>query len=104
MYHEPAADVQLHPSEAPVAYVIIVEFRAKPDQIEAFARLIDRNAYDSRTWRTAASRSTSVRIRDVCQNPTDPALFYEVYRDRAAHGPPPRNRQLPALPGHGTPT
>jgi quinol monooxygenase YgiN len=31
-----------------MAYVIIVEFRAKPDKVEAFAELIDRHARNSR--------------------------------------------------------
>ena len=48
-----------------VAYVIIVEFRAKPDQVAAFAELIDRHAHNSRRSRTAAWRSTSARIRTI---------------------------------------
>ena len=64
-----------------MAYVIIVEFRAKPDQIEAFAELIDRHAHNSRRLRTAASRSTSARTRKILAR----FVFYEAYRDEAAH-------------------
>jgi (4S)-4-hydroxy-5-phosphonooxypentane-2,3-dione isomerase len=64
-----------------VAYVIIVEFRAKPDQLEAFAQLIDRHAHNSRTL------EDDCLAFDVCQDPEDPSrfVFYEAYRDQAAH-------------------
>jgi autoinducer 2-degrading protein len=64
-----------------MAYVIIVEFRAKPDQVEAFAELIDRHAHNSRTLEDGCLAF------DVCQDPEDPArfVFYEAYRDQAAH-------------------
>ena len=64
-----------------MAYVIIVEFRAKPDRVEAFAQLIDRHARNSRTLEDGCL------VFDVCQDPDDPAhfVFYEVYRDQAAH-------------------
>lgn len=64
-----------------MAYVIIVEFRAKPDRIDAFAELIDRHAHNSRTLEDGCLAF------DVCQDPDDPArfVFYEVYRDQAAH-------------------
>jgi len=64
-----------------MAYVIIVEFRAKPDQVAAFAELIDRHAHNSRTLEDGCLAF------DVCQDPDDPAAFilYEVYRDAAAH-------------------
>ena len=64
-----------------MAYVIIVEFRAKPDQVEAFAQLIDRHAHNSRTLEDGCLAF------DVCQDPDDPArfVFYEAYRDQAAH-------------------
>ena len=65
-----------------MAYVIIVEFRAKPDKVEAFAELIDRHAYNSRTLEEGCLAF------DVCQDPDDPArfVFYEAYLDQAAHG------------------
>jgi quinol monooxygenase YgiN len=64
-----------------MAYVIIVEFRAKPDQVEAFAELIDRHAHNSRTLEDGCLAF------DVCQDPDNPARFvlYEAYRDEAAH-------------------
>ena len=64
-----------------MAYVIIVEFRAKPDRVEAFAELIDRHAHNSRTLEDGCLAF------DVCQDPEDPARFvlYEAYRDQAAH-------------------
>ena len=64
-----------------MAYVIIVEFRAKPDQVAAFAELIDRHAHNSRTL------EEDCLAFDVCQNPEDPTRFvlYEAYRDQAAH-------------------
>lgn len=62
-------------------YVIIVEFRAKPDKVEDFAALIDRHAHNSRTLEEGCL------VFDVCQDPDDPTRFvlYEVYRDQAAH-------------------
>ncbi|MGH6899780.1 MAG: putative quinol monooxygenase [Geminicoccaceae bacterium] len=64
-----------------MAYVIIVEFRAKPDRVEAFGELIDRHAHNSRTLEDGCLAF------DVCQDPEDPArfVFYEAYRDPAAH-------------------
>jgi autoinducer 2-degrading protein len=64
-----------------VAYVIIVEFRAKPDQALAFAELIDRHAHNSRTL------EDDCLAFDVCQDPDDLTRFvlYEAYRDQAAH-------------------
>jgi len=63
-----------------VAYVIIVEFRARPAQLEAFAALIDRHARNSRA-------EDGCLAFEVCQDPADPARFvlYEAYRDAAAH-------------------
>jgi (4S)-4-hydroxy-5-phosphonooxypentane-2,3-dione isomerase len=63
-----------------VAYVIIVEFRARPDQVKAFASLSDRHAANSR-------REEGCFAFDVCQDPQEPAcfVFYEAYRDQAAH-------------------
>jgi Antibiotic biosynthesis monooxygenase len=64
-----------------MAYVIIVEFRAKPDKVEAFAALIDRHAHNSRTLEDGCLAF------DVCQDPDDPArfVFYEAYRDQEAY-------------------
>ena len=64
-----------------MAYVIIVEFRAKPDWVEAFAELIDHHAHNSRALEDGCL------VFDVCQDPDDPVRFvlYEVYRDQAAH-------------------
>ena len=63
-----------------MAYVIIVAFRAKPDQVEAFAALVDRHAYNSR-------REDGCLAFEVCQDVEDPArfVFSEAYRDAAAH-------------------
>jgi quinol monooxygenase YgiN len=76
-HHRPLA---AHPQEDSVVYVIIVEFRAKPDQVEAFAALIDRHSYNSR-------REDGCLAFEVCQHPEEPArfVFYEAYRDEAAH-------------------
>ena len=63
-----------------MAYVIIVEFRARPEHIEAFAGLIDRHARNSRA-------EDGCLAFEVCQDPEGPARFvlYEAYRDAAAH-------------------
>jgi quinol monooxygenase YgiN len=50
-----------------MAYVIIVEFRAKPDRI-AFAEPIDRPAHNLRTFEEGCLAF------DVCHDPDDPAL------------------------------
>jgi (4S)-4-hydroxy-5-phosphonooxypentane-2,3-dione isomerase len=70
-----------HHREDAMTYVIIVEFRAKPDRVAAFAALIDRHAHNSRTLEDGCLAF------DVCQDPDDPARFvlYEAYRDQAAH-------------------
>lgn len=64
-----------------MAHVVIVEFRARPDRVEAFADLIDRHAHNSRTLEDGCIAF------DVCQDPLEPARFvlYEAYRDEAAH-------------------
>ena len=64
-----------------MAHVIIVEFRAKPDRVQAFAQLIERHAHNSRTLEDGCLRF------DICQDPDDPAcfVFYQAYRDQAAH-------------------
>jgi quinol monooxygenase YgiN len=59
---------------------LVVEFRIKPEFIEAFAEAITDNA--------RASRETEPGCRqfDVCRDPADPTLFflYELYDDAAA--------------------
>jgi hypothetical protein len=76
-----------------MAYVIIVEFRAKPDQVAAFAELIDRHAHNSRTLEDGCLAF------DVCQDPDAPARFmlYEAYRDQAPAAP--GDGQLQMVPG-----
>ena len=63
-----------------MAYVIIVEFRARPEEVEGFAALIDRHAGNSRA-------EDGCLAFEVCQDPADPARFvlYEAYEDEAAH-------------------
>ncbi|MDX1541344.1 MAG: putative quinol monooxygenase [Geminicoccaceae bacterium] len=60
---------------------VIVELRARPDQIDGFARLIDRHAYNSR------SKEPDCLLFDVNQDPDDPARFVlvEVYKSPEAH-------------------
>jgi autoinducer 2-degrading protein len=59
---------------------LIVEFRIKPDHVDAFAAAIIDNA--------RASRDTEPGCRqfDVCTDPAQPGLFflYELYDDEAA--------------------
>ncbi len=59
---------------------LVVEFRIKPDHVEAFAAAIIHNA--------RASRDTEPGCRqfDVCRDPADASLFflYELYDDEAA--------------------
>jgi (4S)-4-hydroxy-5-phosphonooxypentane-2,3-dione isomerase len=59
---------------------LIVEFRIKPEYIDAFATAIEQNA--------RASRDTEPGCRqfDVCRDPADAQLFflYELYDDEAA--------------------
>jgi Antibiotic biosynthesis monooxygenase len=52
-----------------MAYVIIVEFRAKPGRLAAFAELVDRDAHHSRTLEDGC------RAFDVRHDPDDPARF-----------------------------
>lgn len=61
-------------------YVIVAEFKIKPDQVEAFARLIDRQARDS------VGLEADCHQFDVRQVEDDPSRFllYELYTDRAA--------------------
>jgi (4S)-4-hydroxy-5-phosphonooxypentane-2,3-dione isomerase len=69
-----------HHREDAMAYVIIVEVRAKQDRVAAFAALIDRDAHNSRTLEDGCLAF------DVCQDPDDPVRFvlYEACRDQAA--------------------
>jgi len=59
---------------------LIVEFRIKPDFIEAFAVAIVDNARASR------GAEPGCRQFDVCRDPADASLFflYELYDDDAA--------------------
>lgn len=61
-------------------YVIVAEFKVKADQIETFARLIDRQAKESVELEEACHQF------DVCQAENDAShfLLYELYDDRAA--------------------
>lgn len=61
-------------------YVIVAEFTIKPDQVEAFARLVERQAKDSVELEEDCHRF------DVCQAEDDPSRFllYELYTDKAA--------------------
>ncbi|HQZ05263.1 MAG: antibiotic biosynthesis monooxygenase [Rhodoferax sp.] len=59
---------------------LIVEFRIKSGQVDAFDAAITRNARDSR------ETEPGCRQFDVCRCPQDPQLFflYELYDDDAA--------------------
>jgi Antibiotic biosynthesis monooxygenase len=72
-----------------MAYVIIVEFLAKPDKVEAFAELIDRHAHNSRTLEDGCLAF------DVCQDPQDPGRF--VFYDPGPY-PPGSESALPHHP------
>ncbi|HEX6142210.1 MAG TPA: putative quinol monooxygenase [Geminicoccaceae bacterium] len=60
---------------------VIVEVRAKPDQVDGFATLIDRHAFNSRT------REPDCLLFDVNQDPDDPRRFIlvEIYKSPEAH-------------------
>ena len=60
---------------------VIIELRARPDQVAPFADLIDRHAHNCRT------QEEGCLAFDVCQDPQDPARFilYEVYASPEAH-------------------
>lgn len=64
-------------------YVVIVDFRIKPERLEEFMPLMLENA--------RASRETEkgCRVFDVCADTKDRAsvFLYEVYDDRAAVAP-----------------
>jgi quinol monooxygenase YgiN len=61
-------------------YVVVVDFKIKPERLKEFMPLMLENA--------RASRDTERGCRqfDVCVDPKDPAsvFLYEVYDDRAA--------------------
>lgn len=64
----------------PNLQALVVEFRIKPEHVQAFAHAIEANA--------RASRETEPGCRqfDVCRDPADAQLFflYELYDDEAA--------------------
>ena len=61
-------------------HVIIVEFRARPDRVDDFARLLERHSRIS-------LEEEGCLVFDVNRDPADPQSFvlYEVYRDETAH-------------------
>lgn len=61
-------------------YVLVAEFKIKPDQVETFGRLVEKQAKDS------VELEADCHQFDVCQGEDDPARFllYELYTDRAA--------------------
>jgi len=61
-------------------YVLVAEFKIKPDKVETFRQLIERQAKDSVTLEVDCHQF------DVCQAEEDAAKFllYEVYSDKAA--------------------
>jgi hypothetical protein len=69
MYHERMLKAHPDTEAVAVAYVFIVEFRAKPDEVEPCAELIDCHAHNSRTLEEVSPAF------DVCQGPQDPARF-----------------------------
>ncbi|MFZ4808844.1 MAG: putative quinol monooxygenase [Hyphomicrobiaceae bacterium] len=63
-----------------MSYVIVAEFRVRPDQIEAFRTYM--------VWHAARSREEpGCRLFEVAQDGVDPGLFllYETYDDAAAY-------------------
>ena len=59
---------------------LVVKFRIKPEQIEAFGAAIAENA------RLSRETEAGCRQFDVCRDSAEPALFYlyELYDDEAA--------------------
>jgi autoinducer 2-degrading protein len=59
---------------------LVVEFRIKPEQIDAFGAAIADNA------RLSRETESGCRQFDVCRDSAEPALFhlYELYDDEAA--------------------
>jgi autoinducer 2-degrading protein len=62
-----------------VAFVLQVDIRIKPENVDAFMRKLAQNAADAR-------KETGCRQFDVSVDPKDPAhvLLYEVYDDEKA--------------------
>ena len=62
------------------ALALVVEFRIKPEHVQAFEAAIERNA------RVSRETESGCRQFDVCRDPADPELFflYELYDDEAA--------------------
>jgi len=63
-----------------MAYVVLAELRARPEQVAELATFMARHA--------AASREEPGCLTfDVCRDPDDPAAFvlYEAYTDEAAY-------------------
>jgi quinol monooxygenase YgiN len=61
-------------------WVVVVEFRVRPERVQAFHEAIVSNARES------VNNETGCRQFDVCTDPADPMTFflYEVYDDAAA--------------------
>lgn len=61
-------------------FVLVAEFKIRPDKVEEFGRLIDRQAKES------LELEPDCHQFDVCQAEGDPSKFllYELYSDRAA--------------------
>jgi (4S)-4-hydroxy-5-phosphonooxypentane-2,3-dione isomerase len=61
-------------------YVVIVEFRIKPERVADFMPLMLENAHASR------ETEPGCRLFDVCVDPADKTsvFLYELYDDRAA--------------------
>ena len=61
-------------------FVIVVEFRIREGQMQAFRKLMDENA------RASCRDEPGCRRFDVLSSPKDPdhILLYEIYDDRAA--------------------
>jgi (4S)-4-hydroxy-5-phosphonooxypentane-2,3-dione isomerase len=59
---------------------LVVEFRIKPEYIDAFAKAIGINAAAS------LAQEPGCMVFDVCRDPADPAVFflYELYDTEAA--------------------
>jgi quinol monooxygenase YgiN len=59
---------------------LVVEFRIKPEWVDAFAQAIAHNALAS------LGQEPGCRLFDVCRDPGDATLFflYELYVDEAA--------------------
>ena len=62
------------------AYIILAEFRVKPDQVESFGAYLDRHAAWSR-------QEPGCLAFDICQDAQDASLFilHEAYTDESAY-------------------